>query len=251
MYKFLLLALILTPLGNATAVVDRVQRENAICYVKVNAPDLVSGQLPFSCDGKPEKFSVHVKREVDFLSKTKIIPNFEKCLPRLFEAQNMTNVARGVWDLRDSSVMSTNAATASAISDACKMIDGNSSPIDNPSSRQKNGSVAAFPSNVKKTSSYKSFSILSTRQGKQMSDAYIANTFLCKSPSETMQLTMNLLQNYDLVDTSKTDGTLTITSFRGIQHGKNVIVSLAVDEQSNPRLVKYILVDGIPALNCQ
>ena len=61
---------------------------------------------------------------------------------------------------------------------------------------------------------------------------------------------MELLQNYDLVDTSKTDGTLTVTSFRGVQQGKRVTVSLAVDEQSRPRIVRYILVDGMPALNC-
>ena len=252
MKKLLLLALALTPFGNATAVVDRAQQQNAICYVKTNAPDLVFGQLPFSCNGKPEKFVAHVKKEIGFLSQAKIIPNFDKCLTSLFKAKNMTNVARGVWDLRDSPVMSTNAATASAISDACKIIkDSNPSQIDNPSVRQKNRPTEVFPSYVKKMQSYKPFSILSARKDKHMSDVYIANTFLCKTPTETLQVTMDLLQNYDLVGTSKTDGTLTVTSFRGLQQGKNVTVSLAVDEQSNPRLVRYILVDGMPALNCQ
>lgn len=108
----------------------------------------------------------------------------------------------------------------------------------------------SFPSNVKKTWSYKPFSILSSKLGKEMSDSYIANKFVCKTPTETLQESMELLQNYDLVDTSKTDGTLTVTSFRGMQQGKRVTVSLAVDEQSRPRIVRYILVDGMPALNC-
>lgn len=252
MEKLILLALIFVPLGNAMAVVDRLQQQNAICYVKTNAPDLVFGQLPFSCNEKPDKFVAHVKKEIDFLRQTKIIPNFEECLTRLFEVQNMTNVARGVWDLRDSPVMSTNAATASAISDACKKIEGSSATqIENLSSRQKNTPMEVFPNNVNKTSTYKPFSILSTQQGKQLSDTYIANVFLCKTPTETLQATMDLIQNYDLVGTSKTDGTLTVTSFRGVQQGRNVTVALAVDEQSKPRLVRYILVDGMPALNCR
>lgn len=252
MKKTLLLALSLAPVCSAMAVVDQAQQQNAICYVKDKAPDLVFGSLPFSCNGKPEKFVAHVRKEVGFLSQTKIIPNFEKCLNSLFKVANMTNVARGVWDLRDSPVMATNTATASAISDACKIIDNNeSSKIDDPSIRQKEGLMEVFPGNVKKTQSYKPFSISSTRQGKRMSDVFIARTFLCKTPSETLEATIDLLQNYDLVDTSKTDGTLTITSYVGIQKEKNVTISLAVDEQSNPRIVRYILVDGMPALVCQ
>lgn len=199
MKKLMLLALTLIPFGNAVAVVDQVQQQNAICYVKTNAPDLVFGQLPFSCNGKPENFVAHVKKEIGFLFQAKIIPNFDECLTSLFETKNMTNVARGVWDLRDSPVMSTNAATALAISDACKIIhDGKSSKIDNPIDRHKKRSAEVFPGYVKKTHSYKPFSILSTRQDKRMSDVYIANTFLCKTPIETLQVTMDLLQNYDL-----------------------------------------------------
>lgn len=252
MKSILLLALMLTPFGNAMAVVDLAQQQNAICFVKINAPDLVFGQLPFSCNGKAEKFVAHIKKEISFLSQANIIPNFDKCLNSLFEAKNMTNVARGVWDLRDSPVMSTNTATASAISDACKTIEESNSPqIDNPSVRQQNRSTEALPRYAKKTQTYKPFSISSAQKYKHMSDIYIANAFLCKTPTETVQATMDLLQNYNLIDTSKTDGTLTVTSFRGLQHGKNVTVSLAVDEQSNPRVVRYILVDGIPALSCQ
>lgn len=84
-----------------------------------------------------------------------------------------------------------------------------------------------------------------------MSDVYIANKFVCKTPMETLKESMNLLQDYDLVDSSNGDGTLTLISFKGIQEGKSVVISLAVDEQSNPRVVRYVLVEGMPALNCQ
>lgn len=120
-------------------------------------------------------------------------------------------------------------------------------------SRDPNDAHSAdiFPNNVEKTWRYKPFSITSTQHHKQMSDAYIANTFMCKSPMATLQETRDLIENYDLVDTSKTDNTLTVTSFRGDQEGKMVTVSLAVDEQSAPRLVRYILVDGLPVLSCR
>ena len=114
--------MLILPFGRATAVVDQDQQQNSICYIKKNAPNLMFGQLPFSCNGKPEKFVSHVKGEIVFISGTNLIKNFDKCVTKLFEAKNMTNVARGVWDLRDSPIMSTNAATASAISDACKII---------------------------------------------------------------------------------------------------------------------------------
>lgn len=115
---------------------------------------------------------------------------------------------------------------------------------------RKNKTAENFPANVTKTWRYKPFSILSTKNRKQMNDAYIANTFMCKPPTATLQATMDLIQNYDITDSSKTDGTLTVTSFRGMQDGKNVTVSLAVDEQSTPRLVRYVLVDWMPALSC-
>ena len=235
--------------NNSFAAVDQAQQQNAICYLKANAPELLFGKLPFSCEKKPEKFVSSVKKEVGFLSETTIIPNLKTCLQNLFDKKNMVNVARGVWDLRDSPVLSTNAATASAISDTCKS-------IENTLQQEKNGVNSPreieepFPNNVKTTWSYKPFVILSSKLGKEMSDVSIAKKFVCKSPAETLQETMELLQNYDLVDSSKTDGTLTVTSFRGVQQGKRVTVSLAVDEQSRPRIVRYILVDGMPALNC-
>lgn len=84
-----------------------------------------------------------------------------------------------------------------------------------------------------------------------MDDVHIAKTFLCRTPTATLEATTDLFKNYDVIGSSKTDGTLTVTSFRGIQQGEKITVSLAVDEQSEPRLVRYILIDGIPALSCQ
>lgn len=112
-------------------------------------------------------------------------------------------------------------------------------------------SAETFPSYVGKNWRYKPFSITSTQHKKEMSDAYIANTFMCKTPMSTLAETRDLIENYDLVNSNKTDNTLTVTSFRGIQEGKMVIVALAVDEQSTQRLVRYILVDGMPVLTCQ
>jgi hypothetical protein len=114
-----------------------------------------------------------------------------------------------------------------------------------------NKATESFPYNVEKTWTYKPFSILSTKSNRQISDAYIANVFMCKTPASTLQETMDLIQNYALIESSKTDGTLTITSFRGSQEGNSVTVSLAVDEQSSPRLVRYVLVNGMPAIKCK
>lgn len=138
MKKTILLALTIFSISNAMAVVDEDQQQNAICYVKAKSPDLVYGQLPFSCDGKPDKFVSQVKKELEFLSTTTLVPNLENCVVKIFEPKNMTNVARGVLDLKDSPVMSTNAATASSISDACKIITENS---ENKIYSEKNTSI--------------------------------------------------------------------------------------------------------------
>lgn len=122
MKKLRLLAILLIPLNNAFADVEPVRRANAICYIQKNAPDLVFGRLPFSCQGRPEKFVATVKRELYFLSETNLIPHFDKCLPSLKKKENMVMVARLVWDYRDSSLMSENAATAFAIANVCEML---------------------------------------------------------------------------------------------------------------------------------
>lgn len=123
MKKTLILALAIFSTASASAAVDEDNQQNAICYVKANAPDLVFGELPFSCDGKPESFVAKIKEELGFLSTTDLVDNLKNCEVRIFELENMINVARGVWGLRDSPIMSTNAVIAASISDACKIIN--------------------------------------------------------------------------------------------------------------------------------
>ena len=123
MKKILILALAIFSTASASAVVDEDNQQNAICYVKANAPDLVFGELPFSCDGKPGSFVAKIKEELGFLSTTDLVENLKNCEVRILEPENMTNVARGVWGLRNSPIMSTNAVIAASISDACKIIN--------------------------------------------------------------------------------------------------------------------------------
>lgn len=122
--KLILLAILLIPLSNAFADVDPVRRVNAICYIHQNAPELVYGTLPFSCQGRSDRFVATVKSELDFLSGTILIPYFDKCLPLLKKKENMIMVARLVWDHRNSIIMSENVTTAFAIAGVCEMLVG-------------------------------------------------------------------------------------------------------------------------------
>lgn len=116
-----LLAIPLLSLTNAFAMVSDTQQQNAICFIKKNAPQMVYGKLPFTCNGRPEKFVAHVKNEINFLQKTNIIPNMDQCLSRLKKKETMITIAATVWHLRDSPVLSENAAIAFAISKACEV----------------------------------------------------------------------------------------------------------------------------------
>lgn len=243
-------AIALLPLAFAHAAVDQPTQQNAICYVKESAPQLITGTLPFSCTRKPAAFVEQVRSEVRTLSGTTLVPNLADCRDKLYEAANMLHIARGVWDLRDSPVLSTNAAIASSIADVCRSTSGTGARTQNNGASPAD-QASTFPMRVQKTFAYKPFTILAKASGRQMSDVEAATKYLCKSPSDTVAETMDLLQNYELIDTSKTDGTMTVTTFRGRQLGKPVSVSLAVDEQSKPRIVQYLLVDGQPALACK
>lgn len=100
-----------------------------------------------------------------------------------------------------------------------------------------------------KSWAYKPFSVTSTSLKKEMGDDYIAEKLMCKTPVATMQETMDLFQNYDLVGTDKTDGTVTLTTFRGKQEGRPVNVVFAVE--ASTKLLRYVWVGGKPALHCQ
>lgn len=117
----ILLSIPLSSLTNVFAMVSDTQQQNAICFIKKKAPQMVFGHLPFSCNGQPEKFVTRVKNEINFLQKTNIIPNIDKCLPRLKKKEIMITIAATVWHLRDSPVLSDNAAIAFAISKACEV----------------------------------------------------------------------------------------------------------------------------------
>ena len=84
-----------------------------------------------------------------------------------------------------------------------------------------------------------------------MSDIQIARNLMCKPPESIVAETMNLLNNYVLVDSDKTDGTMTITSFSGNQDGKDALISLAIDERANPRVLRYVFVNDSVALSCK
>lgn len=110
--------------------------------------------------------------------------------------------------------------------------------------------AADFPDYATKTHTYKPFSILSKNHTDTLNDIALSYAVLCKSPSESLAQTMDLLQNYEVVGSSKADGTMTITTFGGIQDGQVVPVALAIDETVSPRRVSYILVNELPAIAC-
>lgn len=95
---------------------------------------------------------------------------------------------------------------------------------------------------------YKPFSITSSKQKKEMTDAYISKNLMCKTTTSNMSVYVDLAQNYDLVESSAGDGTISMTTFRGRQNGAPVHVMLAVD--SKTKLLSYVWVDGKPALHC-
>lgn len=97
---------------------------------------------------------------------------------------------------------------------------------------------------------YKPFSITSRKLGKEMSSDQLEKTIMCKKTTAVMAETMDLLQNYDLVDTEMSgDRTLSTTTFRGKQAGRIVQVDLVVDLRE--QRLAYVLVDGKPTLQCK
>lgn len=121
--KAVLLIILLSQYEIAFARVDKVQQQNAICYVKENAPDLVFGKLTFSCKDKPQKFVEHIKES---LPDSDTNPNINLCVERLFEKENMIKVAKIIWNDRYNIILSTSASTFIAISEVCKIIKSKS-----------------------------------------------------------------------------------------------------------------------------
>lgn len=101
---------------------------------------------------------------------------------------------------------------------------------------------------VAKSWAYKPFSVTSTKQKREVGDAAIADQLMCKSTLDNAAEFMDLVQNFDLVRTSAADGTVSMTTFRGRQEGRQVEVMFAVDTRT--RLLSYVWVDGKPNLHC-
>lgn len=120
-FNFLIIIILFLPIQAQSAVSEDTQR-NAFCYIKNNAPDLVQGEAPFSCHGRPELFVSSVANELLFISTTNLIDRFNECQPHIFEKDNLIFIARGVWDMRDSPIQSSKAAIAFSIKNTCKFI---------------------------------------------------------------------------------------------------------------------------------
>lgn len=236
MKKIILAALFLP--GLAHSAVSEEQQKNLICYVKENRPDYISGKVPFSCDRRADAFVAYIHTQVQELASMNFIPNLDSCIKNIYETNNMVGVAQHMWGNRDYGSPS-HVIAATAIYHVCAGLKSDAS--ENTSMTEQ----------VEKTASYKPFSILSSEHNTKMTDTVIANKFMCKTPTETLQDTLELMKDYDLVGSDKTDGTMTLTSFRGEQDGRPVTVSLAVDETSSPRITRYLLVDGLPAIGCK
>lgn len=123
-FKSLIIIILFLPIQARSAVSQDTQR-NAFCYIKNNAPDLVHGDAPFSCHGRPELFVSSVANELLFMSTTNLIDRFNECQPHIFEKDNLTFIARDVWDMRDSPILSSKAAIAFSIKNTCKFILNN------------------------------------------------------------------------------------------------------------------------------
>lgn len=236
MKKIFLFSVIFPALAFAS--VSEEQQKNILCYVKENKSDYISGQVPYSCDRRADAFVAYIHEQVQELVNINFIPNLDRCIKNIYETNNMVGVAQYMWDNRDYSSPS-HVIAATAINHVCAGLNNDASGI------------TSMPEQVEKTASYKTFSILSSEHNTKMTDTVIANKFMCKTPTETLQDTLELMKDYDLVGSDKTDGTMTLTSFRGEQDGRPVTVSLAVDETSSPRITRYLLVDGLPAVSCK
>lgn len=102
---------------------------------------------------------------------------------------------------------------------------------------------------VAKSWAYKPFSVTSTKQKREVGDAAIADQLMCKSTLDNLAEFMDLVQNFDLVRTSATDGSMSMTTFLGRQEGRQVEVMFAVEART--RLLSHIWVDGKPHLHCK
>lgn len=112
-------------------------------------------------------------------------------------------------------------------------------PTSPPISKSSNGVV--------RKEGYKPFVITSSSLNKEVTSDAVEENLMCRSTLETMESSMYLLKNFDLVE-SGGDSSLAITSFRGVQEGRGVTVSFMVSKDDN--VLRYIWVDNISTLGC-
>lgn len=108
--------------------------------------------------------------------------------------------------------------------------------------------AAAQPDKVVKSADYRPFTVVSTKLKKEMPDNYIQERLMCRSTMAALAENLDLLQNYDLISSSATDGTMSLTSFRGRQGGRAVEVIFAVD--TSTRQLSYLWIDDKPVFRC-
>lgn len=101
---------------------------------------------------------------------------------------------------------------------------------------------------VAKSWAYAPFSVKSTKEKKEISDEFISENLMCKPTTQNIADFMNLVQNFDLLGTSSTDGTVSMTTFRGKQAGAPAEVTFAV--QTSTRVLEWVWVNGKPNLQC-
>lgn len=109
---------------------------------------------------------------------------------------------------------------------------------------------AALAASPTRTSDFRPFTISSSKLQREMSVEQLEGTLMCKSMAtgEGLAANMDLLKNYDVLGTDRTDGTLTITTLAGRQQGKQVKVQLLVDQSQ--KMIAYAMVNGVYMLKC-
>lgn len=100
-----------------------------------------------------------------------------------------------------------------------------------------------------KTEHYRPFALTSSKLKREKSDAFVMDKLMCRSTLDNMVELTELVQNFDLVRTNPTDGSLSLITFLGRQGGQVVGVSLAV--QTADRVLAHVMVDGQVAITCR
>jgi len=101
---------------------------------------------------------------------------------------------------------------------------------------------------VIKAEKYNSFSITSKKINKEMSDEYIINNLMCRSTQVELEKNLDLLKNYDLVDSDRTDGSMVMTTFAGKSNNKTAKITLLIDSKTH--VLFELWVNDNEALKC-